>query len=548
MPFYRLRILLSEFWAARRRAFFVRGFFGILLLVGLLCYRDYGVSWDEEVLRTNAMVSAKYVANMVAPAWTARQPKFANVRAIEGNRDNDHGVLFELPVVLLAKALGVDDSRTYYLLRHLAVFLVFMGGVWALYRLGSAYLRSWRWGLLVSFWLVLSPRFFAESFYNGTDIVFLALFTLGVYTLTRLLRRPSLGRAVVHGLATAAAVDVRILGVLLVAFTIGLVGLEAGVGPCERPRRWALVRALALYLVVMMGAVVAGWPYLWAAPASHFAAVLLHLSRYTAWDGPMLYLGHVISALRLPWHYAPVWIFITTPLAYTGAFVLGAGGALVALLRHPIARLRTFEGRLDVLILGWFGLPILLVISLESVIYDGWRHLYFVYPALLLLAGRGAQLLWHAGRQGQLWHRVAVVAVMMAGLEMVYTTARMVRAHPQEQVYFSFLPPGTAEQLFECDYWGLSYRQGLEWIARHDPAPVLAVAAPNNGLIEKNLALVRRPDRLRFRLVNAAQARYFLSAYRTHPAPYPDSIGHEVYRVQAYGLRVLSVFRRPGRR
>ncbi|WP_210514287.1 ArnT family glycosyltransferase [Hymenobacter terricola] len=542
-----MRTYLGEFFSGRQRAFYVRGYFALLLLVGLLCFRDYGVSWDEEVLRSNAMVSAKYIAGMVAPAWTARQPKFATVHAIEGNRDNDHGVLFELPVVVLAKVLGVNDSRDYYLLRHLAVFLVFAGGVWALYRLGSRYLRSWRWGLLVSFGLVLSPRFFAESFYNGTDIVFLALFTLGAYTLTRLLRRPSLARAAVHGLATAAAVDVRILGVLLVALTVGMLLLESGFGATGRPRRWLLARALAVYLTVLPVAVVAGWPYLWAAPVQHFGDALLRFSRYTAWDGHMLYLGRIIAARQLPWHYAPVWIFVTTPLAYTAAFLLGVGGVLVALLRRPIAHLRTFEGRLDVLILGWFSLPILLVIGLHSVIYDGWRHLYFVYPALLLLAGRGAQLLWHAGRRGVLLRRLAVAAAVVAGLEMAYTAGRMVGAHPQEQVYFSFLPPGTAGRLFECDYWGLSYRQGLEWIARHDSAPVLGVAAPNDGLIEKNLALVRRPDRLRFRLVGAARARYYLSAYRTHPAPYPDSIGREIYRVRAYGLRVLSVFRRPGR-
>lgn len=526
----------------------MRGFFALLLLTGLLCYKDYGVSWDEEVLRTNAMVSAKYIASLVAPEWTAHEPKFANIRDIRGNRDNDHGVLFELPVVVLAKALGVSDSRTYYLLRHLAVFLVFVGGVGALYKLGSRYLRSWRWGLLVSLLLVLSPRFFAEAFYNGTDIVFLALFTLGAYTLVRLLQRPSLGRAAVHGLATAAAIDIRILGVLLVALTFGMLVLEWIFGPTEQPRRRVMMQGLGVYIVVLAVAVVAGWPFLWAAPVQHFIDVFLHLSRYTAWDGHMLYLGHIISAHQLPWHYAPVWMVVTTPLAYTTAFLVGVGGVLYALLRRPLVHLSTFEGRLDVLFLGWVSVPVLLVIGLHSVIYDGWRHLYFVYPALLLLAGRGARLLWHAGQQSPAVHRLAVAAAAVAGIEMAYTAGRMVQAHPQQQVYFSFLPPAAAVRLFECDYWGLSYRQGLEWIARHDAASALPVAAPNNALIEKNLALVPRANRLRFQLVDAGKARYFLSAYRTHPDAYPDSIGREVYRVRAYGQRVLSVFRRPGGR
>ncbi len=524
------------------------GYFALLLLLGLLCYRDYGVSWDEEALRRNGLVSAKYVAGLVAPEWTAHQPKFIPIPDLHGFRDNDHGVLFEVSVVAAAKILGVADSRTYFLLRHLGVFLVFSGGVWALYNLARVRLGSWRWGLLVSALLVLSPRFFAEAFYNGADIVFLALFTLGIYTLVRLLRRPSAGRAAVHGLATAAAIDVRILGVLLVAFTLGMLVLEAGFGPGGRARRGQLARLVPLYLAVAAAATVAGWPYLWEAPVHNFLFVLLRMSRYSAWNGQVLYLGRVVSALELPWHYAPVWMLITTPVAYSAALLLGAGGALAGLLRRPWAFLRTWEGRLDVLLLGWLLLPLLLVIGLKSVIYDGWRHLYFVYPALLLLAGRGAQVVWRAHRRGPLLRRLALAATVGAGLEMTYTVARMWRAHPQQQVYFSFLPPRAAEQLFEGDYWGLSYRQGLEWIARHDSAAVLGVAAQNDGLIEKNLSIMRPQDRARFRYAGVARARYFLSAYRTHPQPYPDSMGREVYQVRAYGRRVLSVFRRPGGR
>jgi len=544
-----LKILPSTFFRFRR-AFWVRSCGAALLLLGLLCFRDYGVSWDEETLRTNGMVSAKYVAGRLAPAWTARQAKFAHLPALAGYRDADHGVLFELPVLAAARLLGVADSRAYYLLRHLAVFLVFVVGAAALYGLGRCRLGSWRGGLLVSAALVLSPRFFAEAFYNAGDIVFLALFTLGVLTLVRLLRRPTLGRAAAHGLATAAAVDVRVLGGLLVAFTLGMVALELGFGTppgaAGQPRRAALLRAGALYLPVAALAAVAGWPYLWEAPVPRLLAVVQRLSSYP-WTGHVLYLGRSVAAQHLPWHYAPVWMLVTTPLAYTGAFVVGAGGALGALLRRGGGQLRTFGGRLDVLLLAWLAGPLGLVVGLHSVMYDGWRHLYFVYPALLLLAGRGAQRVWQLRAQGPRPRRLAGALAATAGLSVAATAVQMVAAHPQQQVYFAGLPPAAAERLFERDYWGLSYRQGLEWIARHDGAAHLDVAGQSAGLIEKNLALVVPRDRARFRLVGAAQARYYLSAYRNHPAPYPDSLGPEVYQVRAYGMRVLSVFRRPGR-
>lgn len=539
----RLRESLRGYVSANPRGFYVRCYFVVLLLLGLSLYRDYGVSWDEPVDRMNGMVSAKYVTSLLAPDFVREHALFENVPDIHGYRENDHGVLFELPLALLDQVLQLEDSRTSYLLRHFAVFLVFTLGVWALYNVGRVRFRSWRWGLLVCTLLVLSPRFFAEAFYNGKDIVFLAFFTLGVYTLVRLLQRPSLGRAAVHGLATAAAVDVRILGVLLVAMTLGMLLLEALFGSPDTKQRRRLATAVPVFLVVAVLGIIAGWPYLWEAPLENFLTAFENMKKFR-WIGEVLYLGRRVGTLELPWHYAPVWIVITTPVAYTVAFVTGVFGALYSLLRRNVAYLRTFEGRLDILLLGWFSLPIIMVIALESVIYDGWRHLYFVYPAMLLLAVRGAVALRQLSGQYRWVRPVALGLALVAGGELLYTVGRMARAHPQQQVYFSFLAPSQVERMFERDYWGLSYRQGLEWILAHDDAPVLNVTAQNGGLIENNLEIMKPEDRLRFRIGGSGKEQYFLGAYRTHPEPYPDSLGNEVHSVKPYGVKALSVLYR----
>ncbi|MBF9223747.1 glycosyltransferase family 39 protein [Hymenobacter ruricola] len=537
MLFYRLRDALRAAFAADPRTFYVRGYFVLLLLLGLCFYKDYGVSWDEQADRTNGMVSARYAVGLVAP----NNNFFPNTPDIHGYVENDHGVFFEMPLALLDKVVfGIEDSRTYFLTRHFAVFVVFMMGVWALYKTARVRFRSTRVGLLASTLLVLSPRFFAESFYNGKDIVFLAFFTLGIYTLVRLLERPTWRRAVVHGLATAAAVDVRILGILLVAMTLGMLALEALFGPREPQRGRRLGQVVPVFLGAAVVGIYLGWPYLWEAPVRNFLTAFDNMKKFR-FIAEVLYMGRRVSTLELPWHYAPVWIVITTPVAYTAAFVLGVLGALAALVRRHLAHLRTFAGRLDILFLGWFILPIAMVIVLHSVIYDGWRHLYFVYPALLLLAVRGAGSVWQLGRHYRWARPVALGAAVLAGGEMLYTIGRMVQAHPQEQVYFSFLSPAEVETQFERDYWALTYRQGLEWIARHDPSPQINVRTTNPGLIDNNLAIMKPEDRARFRENAPGKAQYFLGAYRVHPEPYPDSLGNEVYAVKPYGIKALTV-------
>ena len=111
--------------------------------------------------------------------------------------------------------------------------------------------------------------------------------------------------------------------------------------------------------------------------------------------------------------------------------------------------------------LGLFVGPLLAVIGLHSVLYDGWRQLYFVYPAFLLLAVRGwvAVVRWHLHRPW--WPRALYVSTALC---LLGTASQMVRDHPLQNVYFNLLAEPAVDQRFELDYWGVGYRKDLEYI------------------------------------------------------------------------------------
>jgi hypothetical protein len=546
MLFYKSRETFKNLPASRQQKWFVTGYFVALLLLGLFIYKDYGVSWDESIDRVNGMVNAKYMLSKVAPEWTASQPIFADVPEFHSHSEVDHGALFHLPLAFLEIVSGGIDSRTYYFVRHFCIFLSFLAGAWALYNLGRIRFKSWQLGLVASTMLFLSPRIFADAFYNGKDLVFMAFFTLAIYTLVRLLERPTVGKAVLHGLATAAATDMRILGCMLFALTIGMIILDALFGSRDdKARGWgALLKTVAVYCAATFVFTVIGWPYLWEGPVSNFFQAFDNMQRFR-WEGYLLYLGEVVPGINLPWHYTPVWITISTPVAYMLAFVVGALSYVYLLLRRGIGALRTVEGRLDLLFSGWFVIPILMVILLHSVIYDGWRHLYFVYPALLLLAVRGIYVVWQTARPSLAMRRVALGLAVLAGLEGVYTLGRMVASHPNEQVYYSFLSASDAERLFERDYWGLSFRKGLEWVLANDSSPTISVDCwPFLILLENNISILKPEDRQRLRIDPKAKDRYYFAGYRTHPEAYPDTMGTEAHTIHVNGIKVLSVFHR----
>lgn len=521
----------------------VGGFFATLLALGLWLHTDYGVSWDEPNNHLNGLVSVKYLAQLVVPEVARQYPLIPDMRAF---RDADHGVAFELPLAVLGYLFTPDDSQAFYYLRHWLIFLVFVLGIWALYRLGTIRFRDWRLGLLAAGLLVLSPRFFAEAFYNGKDIVYMALFTLAVHSLVRLLKRPTLAGAVGHGLATALAADMRVQGLLLVPLTLVMLGLEAAYRPPHTalPRR-KMVTVGSLYVGAALAFTVLGWPYLWAMSMADFLTAAQRISHYP-WAGYVVYWGQVLSPQQLPWHYIPVWISITTPLPYTLAAAIGGAAWGREVLRRGRSSLSTFVGRLDWLFIVWLLLPVGLVIGLRSVVYDGWRHLYFIYPALLLFAVRGAQAVYMAAQHGRWWRRVALVGGLFGALGTAHAGWRIIRDHPHQQVYFSVLPTRFAQTHFDLDYWGLSYRQGLEWVLAHDPAPTIAVYSPwpSGHLVYVNSLILPPSQRARLRFAPPADAAYILTNYRYRTQAFPDTMGREVHTIRVNGVRILSVFRR----
>ena len=522
-------------------------FFGGLLLLGLLLTRDYGMGWDEPSDRQAGYVSLRYVAQRLAPGVLAAG-HLANLPKLSTYIEADHGVAFQLPMAVMEAAFFRHDIQRAYWMRHLLCFGTFIMGAWAVYRLGIERFGSWRWGLVGAGILVLSPRIFAEAFYNQKDLVFMSLFALGGLTLVRLLRRPTWGRAAVHALVTALAVDVRIMGLLLPALTVGFGILEMWARPV---RRSALVRTLGAYMAGAGVLIVLFWPYLWEAPVQRLWQCFGNFRRFRQ-TMQVFYLGQMESCQRLPWHYLSVWLLVTTPVVYTVLFLSGVGAVFRTFFQRPLAFLGRVAGRRDLLFGVWCVGPLVLIILIHSVVYDGWRHVYFIYPAFVLLAVRGLRAgvhAWQATMPASGGRRLGIAAGVLLALGVAHTVFRQIADHPYQYSYFSFLPAPSAAQLFERDYWGISTRQGLSWLLAHDHSATVAISDTlyYKDFVSNNTMLLPAADRARIHLVPHAQAKYFFGMYRWHPAPYEAFYGTAVHEIRVAGLPILTVFRRPGR-
>lgn len=518
-------------------------FFLIYFFIGLAVYKDYGLSWDEPTNHMNGMVTIKYVASIFMPNFNS--PDFSDLPPLADYSEREYGVIFDVPVDIAEMLLGYRaDMPEIYYLRHLCTFLVFFVGVFFFYLIVRDRFNSRVMGLAGCLFLVLTPRFFAQSFYNLKDSVFLSLFIVTIYFFIRYLNSKTLFNALLFGLASALMVDLRVTGVFIPFLAILMSGIDVlkeGRPFNNLPKK---LNPLFVYLISYFLFTTLFWPYLWENPVQNFLHAFEVMSRYPQ-PLSLLYRGEFIQSTELPWHYIPVWMLITIPVQYTVLFLIGSFLTIRVVLKNGLNLYSNNRERQDFLFLLLFTVPLTAVIILKSVLYDGWRQMHFIYAPFLLLATIAASkvmdFIWEKSA-GARYRIIAIIAASLVIAGVLSTAYQMVRYHPFQNVFFNILVGDNAGMRFTLDYWGLSYRQGLEYIVKNDKRPVINLAANSFPSLSNNFIFLDQEDRARLQITNENQADYFLTEYRWHPEPYTN--GHEVFNITLFGGRkIMSVFR-----
>src|SRR5687767_11963081 len=96
-------------------------YFSLLLIVCLVLYKDYGISWDEPAQRLLGIDSYEYVHG-------------GDKNYLE-SRDRVYGVGFEMPLIYLEKLMNLKDTRDIFLLRHFSYFFFFSFACFLFFRL-----------------------------------------------------------------------------------------------------------------------------------------------------------------------------------------------------------------------------------------------------------------------------------------------------------------------------------------------------------------------------------------------------------------------------
>lgn len=505
-------IIMFRFYD-RIKFYFFHILFLFFLLLGLFVFPDFGISFDEPVNRDNGGVTYNYVSSVlgVQNDVAQREDGRFDIRLRE-YRDRDYGVIFDLPAFALERALKIEDPRDQYLLRHLLTFFTYwLGGIALFCVLKQNFTSSLipSYGVLIYF---LTPRIFADSFYNSKDIFLLSLCSIGTFTFFIFLRRRTIFSGLIHALITAFIIDTRING--LVVFGATLFVYLGSLQTTSLEKKQSLT-SIFFYITATIIFIIAFWPWLWESPISNFLIAFSNMANFR-WPNYNFYYGEYVLATNLPWHYSGIWILFTVPVLYTALALGGIYSVSKGTFFSIRSRQLQFNG---ILIIGLFSMTVLFgtlvaVVVFKSTLYDGWRQLYFLYPYIVILSALGLDFLLRSLIIFKLYFLKYIVYFLIF-LQVLTITIWMKSAHPYQNLYFNFLAPSDWSNYFEGDYWGLTNFQLLKNIAERDSRGTIHVSGVGAHSIRQSINFLPKTIANRFIFVNSdADADYLISNFR----------------------------------
>jgi hypothetical protein len=429
----------------------------IIIILGaglvLFTFRDYGVTWDEDV--------HNWYGNFVLDYYLSF---FDDKTALHWRDLYNYGAIFDT----VAAALNRISPIGVYETRHLLNGLVGILGLIGCCKLARIVAGA-RAGSIATLFLLLTPNYYGQMFNNPKDIPFAVGMVWAIYYMVRIvpsLPWPSFRLLTRLGAAIGMSMGVRIGGVLLLCY-LGLLLAVDGAWRAVAARQAAQLmksagtsawRVLCPVAVVAYPVMLLFWPWAQTDPIENPLRALEFFSHQT-FPFNTLFAGRFVPATDLPWTYLPAYIAIALPELVLALVLCAPITVAVALIRRGLRVGR--EEALTGCILGiGIILPIAYAIAIKAVLFDGMRHFIFVLPLIAVVAAMVAD-------KGLAWlerfpyRRAIWIVLALYGLAHV---AIMAMLHPDQYVYYNAFVGGVegAQHKFKLDYWANSYSEAVE--------------------------------------------------------------------------------------
>ena len=445
-------------------------FFIGLAIIGYILHQDYGISFDEESTRFHGLVSLNYICELLFPNKKFEFQINNFIPKLDEYEYREYGVFFEILLITIIEIiLEIKNFSEIFYNRHFANHLLFIISIICFYFLCLDIFKNKLYSFLGATILYTSPRIFAQSFYNDKDLVFLSFFIFLIFFSIKFIKKPVYYNAFLLACFSAIANNIRIIGiyvVILVAFFLIIQILMKNKLDLKKINSLLILlffNFLFLYIL---------WPFLWESPFDNILYALKNFSKYP-WGVNVFYLGEFYKSEFLPWHYFFILFFATTPLLLSIIIILGIYQILLRFIKRFINIdknnsykdiWRSEKEKIFLFIFITIITPLFLIYFFDSRLFNGWRHLYFLYPCLILTG------IYFIDRMALIYSKKKMVLIftLILSIICINNLYNLIKLHPYQYIYFNSIFEKRANQLFEIDYWGVSNKNFLEKIVKHN--------------------------------------------------------------------------------
>lgn len=448
-------------------------FFIIYFLIGIIIFKDFGVGIEEHFQRHNGFYWLNHLLsftnfenfkNLVYLKY--QQILFADPDLPDPNFFNFYGIVFDLPLAFIETYFNIENSKFYFEIRHLAIFLIFF--ISSLFFL-KILINRFDDKLIIFlglFFYIFSPRIFGDSFHNNKDILFLSILTIAISFLFDLFTKHNNKNLILFCLFATLASSSRIMGIYLPIILFIFYYLEFLIKKFSLKE--LIIRTTKLFTIFMFFLYL-HYPYMWKLNIFEFFS---WFKSFFYWmDMDILFNGKYYNIKYLPRLYLPTWIFISTPIfiiifSLFGAVISGKiiFNRLINIKETKINKdgdlWKSLNEKKDFFIFVSFFSFISYAIFLNVAMLSGWRHFYFLHLFIIYFSTLGMSVSYKFLKKYVNLNLLVITSLLFIA-SLSYTNYKF---HPFQSLYFVNFLNHESVNKFQVDTPSISRSNALKFI------------------------------------------------------------------------------------
>ena len=514
--------------------------FLVFFILQTFIYSDYGFSWDETFSRLNGLVSFNYIVQKLS---IFEYFSLKDIPDLENYIDNEYGVFFEILNIFIEKIFNLNDKEVIYRSRHYFNSLIFfIASIYFYFTLNKFYPKTISlFGFLI---FLTHPRIFAQSFYNSKDIIFLCFFCFSSYYLISFIIHKKIKTLIILTLFIGITIGTRVMGLMIPLLFIFFHLMEN----LEKSRHIKLY-LLIPFLILSLFFTILFWPYLWENPYNIITA-FKSMSNY-AWNGLVYFESKYYSGQFLPWYYLPKIIIITSPLLHLILFFLGLSliskklfSNLIKINDNKDNIWTNYEELFSSYSILIIFLTLIIVIELNSTLYNDWRQIYYIYPSIIFIAIYGLNKLQEIIKYKKIFLGLVFI-LLVDNVLWIY------KNHPYQYVFYNSFIKKENIRNYELDYWGVSNLDILKTLPLIQSSNEYKIFIFSSSPYEKSLNMIPKKDHYKYKFVDKIENAEFILTNHFYQNKDPkimekflNSNYDLIYEIRSNNVRINSIYKK----